>query len=106
MTRLLAIIMVALAVAACGIKQDKATLLAAHQKDPPRIKVVYRYFTGTGEVRGMCKPGEKIVTVFCDNPTRYGEVIAASADGPSRPVAMCSSKSSVRYRMTVSCGTP
>ena len=105
MTRVLAIVALALAVAACGIKQDKATLLAAHQKDPPRMNVVYRYFSGTGEIRGMCKPGEKIVTVFCDNPSRYGEVIAPSAE-ESRPVGVCAPAREGRYRMTLSCGTP
>ena len=91
MTRFLLIILIALAVAACGYGQT-----AKHVESR---KVVYRSFPG----EGMCKPGETIIAVFCDNPDRFGEVIAPSSNDKSRAIGTCSSTGEGTRKMTLVC---
>jgi hypothetical protein len=106
-TRFFLIVLMAFAVAACVVNQKLGANYAKTGKsDTERMKVVYRYFSGKGEIQGMCKPDETIITVFCDNPSRYGEVIAPSANGSSRAIGTCSSTGPGSHRMTLSCGKP
>jgi hypothetical protein len=92
----------AIALAACGIYQEVG-YKPVPPKDRERMQVVYRYFSGTGQIEGMCRADETIITVFCNNPSRYGEVIAPSANGSSRAIGICTPQGSGTHRMTLSC---
>jgi hypothetical protein len=89
--------------AACGIHQEVGYKPMPPKNDRERMHVVYRYFSGTGQIEGMCRPDETILTVFCNNPSRYGEVIAPSANGSSRAIGVCAPQRGGAHRMTLSC---
>jgi hypothetical protein len=92
----------AILLAACGIYQEVGYKPVV-PKERERMKVVYRYFSGTGQIEGMCRSNETIITVFCTNPNRYGEVIAPSANGSSRAIGICEPQGDGPHRMTLSC---
>ena len=103
MARFSLIVFMAVVLAACGIYQEVGYKPLPPKNDRERMKVVYRYFSGTGQIEGMCHPDETIITVFCSNPSRYGETIAPSANGPSRATGICQPAGSGAHRMTLSC---
>jgi hypothetical protein len=100
--KLLLTILMALAVAACGIQQDKPLQVVKGKKGDERLNVVYRYFYGKGQIEGTCRPGETIVTVFCDDPNRYGTVIAPSSSEQATGICTPSSGGG-RHKMTLGC---
>jgi hypothetical protein len=86
-----------------ALADNSAKKEKSDKNDRERMKVVYRYFSGTGQIEGMCRPGEAIITVFCSDPNSYGTVIAPSAAGSQRPVGKCPPAGGKAHRMTLSC---